>query len=477
MERLLRKKISWKIFLLGLIGVSGVHGSGSISARPALQEKRLHQFSREEQSALFIETMKLISEHHPEEIKPEILFKGALKGLLNMADAHSDFYDPDEYRDLCEHTKGEFGGLGMEVSKDKDGIPLIIAPIDDTPAALSGIKAGDLILAINGTPTQGMSLSESVKKMRGAPGTKVVLLIKRENSKPFSLTVRRAIISIKSVKWRIDGDVGYLRISTFDEKTTELLIHAIKEIQKTLGNRQKGWVVDVRNNPGGLLDQAISVVNCFVGEGIIVSTKGRRPESNSVSMAIPGKVIVGSLPVVLLINEGSASASEIMAGALQDHGKALLLGKPTFGKGSVQRVIPLSDGKDGGIKLTIARFYTPLGHPIQGHGIKPDVWIEPRVLAEAQAPIFELREKDLAGSLAAEKQAPELDAKSTKGAIATPSQLAKKTEDNTEADFQLQRALDTVRALYVFFYKSKHKPTVPGNVELPTKQLLFRMGK
>jgi len=278
----------------------------------------------------------------------------------------------------------------------------------------------------------------------------------------------RQIIVVQSVKWRTEGNVGYIRLSTFDEKTTDLMEKAVTDIKKTLGSKLNGYVIDLRDNPGGLLDQAISVVNLFLDKGVIVSTKGRKPEHSSVANAIPGNAIIKDIPVVVLINEGSASASEIMAGALQDHKKALIMGESSFGKGSVQTLFPLSNGKNGGVKLTVARFYTPLGHPIQGHGIKPDVFVEQIKSASIEKSKINIREKDLPRSLSAEKvEGEEPQGKSQPPANTIPPapeapQEAPRPADAEQKegvikDYQLLRALDTVKALHTFYFQKPQK--------------------
>lgn len=439
-----------KIIVWGLLIAIGHSGAARVAT---LREERWDKLSSEKSADLILEVIKYFEESYvdPKKTGRKELLQRALNGILS-ADPHSCYFKPEEYQTLCDHTRGEFGGLGMEVTWDNGAIK-VVAPIDDTPAARAGLKAKDLIIAIDGTPVIGMSsVTEAVGKMRGKPGTSVKLLIKREGVKtPFLVTLVRQIIAIKSVKWRTEGDIGYIRISTFDEKVTDLLEKAIRELRSSIGKSFKGFVIDLRDNPGGLLDQAISVANLFIDRGLIVSTKGRRPEHDSVTKAIPGNAIVGEVPVVVLINEGSASASEIVAGALQDHKKALIVGETSFGKGSVQNLLPLSGGENGAIKLTVARFYTPSGHAIQGKGIEPDVVIRPMSVVEAQTP-FQIREKDLMGSLSSEEKKQQMESTSVKSetAPAESSETAPSSAKPVE-DYQLARALEIVKALSVFF--------------------------
>jgi carboxyl-terminal processing protease len=466
-----------RLFSLFLFSFSGLN-SASHAHNPLRLEgtDTFDTLNREKAAMVFLEIMDRIIEKHVDKVDIKKLVQGALDGMLSRVDSHSGYFDPEEFQKLCEHTKGEFGGLGMEVTSENNLIK-IISPIDDTPAAKGGLKAGDLIVAIDNTPVSGLTLYEAVNRMRGKPGTSVKLLIKRDGEKnPLTFDLLRQIIAIQSVKWRAEGDVGYIRVSTFDEKTTELMEKAVTDLKKTLGSKLNGYVIDIRDNPGGLLDQAISVVNLFIDKGVIVSTKGRRPEHSSVASAIPGNAIIKDIPVVVLINEGSASASEIMAGALQDHKKALIMGEPSFGKGSVQTLFPLSNGKNGGVKLTIARFYTPLGNPIQGHGIKPDVVVEQLKNATIEKPKVNIREKDLARSLSAEKvetdpkeipvnekglkgkEQPALpNAPAPAGEKKEPNVLESNDKEEVIKDYQLLRAIDTVKALYNFYFQRPQK--------------------
>jgi carboxyl-terminal processing protease len=291
-------------------------------------------------------------------------------------------------------NRGEFGGLGIEVTME-NGLVKVVSPIDDTPAARAGLRPNDLIIQLDGEQVQGLSLQEAVERMRGPINSQIKLTIRRGTGEPFDVTLTRARIIIQSVRSRVEGDFGYVRITSFTEQTDVGLRNAIQRIRDQLGDRFKGLVLDLRNNPGGLLDQAIAVSDAFLERGEIVSTRGRRPEDAQRYNARPGDLISG-LPLVVLINGGSASASEIVAGALQDHHRAIILGTRSFGKGSVQTIMPL--GNQGAIRLTTARYFTPSGRSIQGLGIDPDIVVEQARLTAIDQPRMR-READLRGAL------------------------------------------------------------------------------
>ena len=299
------------------------------------------------------------------------LVEAAINGMLTSLDPHSSYMDAKAYRDMQVQTRGEFGGLGIEVSQE-DGVIKVVTPIDDTPASKAGILSGDLITAIDGDPVSGMTLNQAVDKMRGAVGTSVTLKIVRGKNKDGSdYKLSRAVITIKSVKFEQKDDVGYIRITQFNEQTFDGLKQAMAKFSADIPNDKfKGYVVDLRNNPGGLLDQSIEVSNAFIDHGEIVSTRGRNADETQRYNARPGYDLSHGKPVVVLINGGSASASEIVAGALQDHKRATILGTRSFGKGSVQTIIPL--GQNGALRLTTARYYTPSGRSIQAKGIEPE---------------------------------------------------------------------------------------------------------
>ncbi|MEI6729956.1 MAG: S41 family peptidase, partial [Pseudomonadota bacterium] len=321
---------------------------------------------------LFGDVFQRVRSDYVEEVKDTDLIEAAINGMLSSLDPHSSYLSDKNYKEMQIQTKGEFGGLGIEVTMD-NGLVKVVTPIDDTPAFKAGVHAGDYISAINDEPIMGMTLSDAVDKMRGAPDTKIKIMILREGEKePIEMTITRAIIKVKSVRSRSEGGVAYLRITQFDEKTIDLLKDAWEKEKKAIGE-VKGIVLDLRNNPGGLLDQAVAVSDAFLDDGEIVSTRGRDAENNKHYMA-HGNNMAKDIPIVVLINNGSASASEIVAGALQDHKRAVVMGVKSFGKGSVQTVIPLPG--HGAMKLTTARYYTPSGRSIQAKGIVPDIIVE-----------------------------------------------------------------------------------------------------
>ncbi|MEP3046812.1 MAG: S41 family peptidase [Roseibium sp.] len=299
------------------------------------------------------------------------LIENAINGMLTSLDPHSSYMSPKSFRDMQVQTRGEFGGLGIEVTME-DGLVKVVSPIDDTPAAKAGVLAGDLIVAIDGEQVQGLTLNQAVEKMRGKVKTDIVVTIRREGrAEPLEITITRDIIRIRSVRWREEDDVGYVRVTQFNEQTFDGLKKGLEETADKIGDdKLKGFVIDLRNNPGGLLDQAIAVSDAFLDRGEIVSTRGREADETQRYNARSGDLTDGK-PVIILVNGGSASASEIVAGALQDHRRATILGTRSFGKGSVQTIIPL--GANGAIRLTTARYYTPSGTSIQAKGIVPDI--------------------------------------------------------------------------------------------------------
>ena len=319
---------------------------------------------------LFAEAFERVRSDYVEEVGDERLVEAAINGMLSSLDAHSSYLDAKSFKDMQVQTRGEFGGLGIEVTME-NGLVKVVSPIDDTPAAKAGLKPNDLITALDGESIVGLTLPEAVEKMRGPVNSTIKLTIRREGRDPFDVVLTRAVVKIQSVKSHLEGDnIGYIRITSFSEQTDTGLENAIKNLKQQAGNKLIGYVIDLRNDPGGLLDQAIAVSDAFLERGEIVSTRGRRADDAQRYNAKPGD-IAGSLPMVVLINGGSASASEIVAGALQDHKRATLLGTRSFGKGSVQTIIPV--GNDAAIRLTTARYYTPSGRSIQAKGIEPDI--------------------------------------------------------------------------------------------------------
>ena len=349
---------------------------------------------------LFGDVLERIRADYVEEVDDPELIEAAITGMLRSLDPHSSYMSPRAYRDMREQIKGEFGGLGIEVTME-NGLVKVVSPIDDTPAARAGMKAGDYITQLDDTPVMGLTLSEAVKKMRGPVNSEIRLLVARQGvEKPFEVKIIRDVIRVQSVRSRLEGDMVYLRITSFTEQTDSGLEKAMVRRKAELGNKFKGVVLDLRNNPGGALDQAIAVSDAFLDKGEIVSTRGRRPEETHRYNAKVGDLAQG-LPVAVLINSGSASASEIVAGALQDHHRALVIGTKSFGKGSVQSIIPLQG--HGAIRLTTARYYTPSGTSIQAKGIEPDITVE-QVRVERAKNNQRRSEADLPKHLKAEKK-------------------------------------------------------------------------
>ncbi len=323
--------------------------------------------------SLFGDVFERVRAEYVDPIGDRDLVENAINGMLTGLDPHSNYMNAKAFRDMQVQTRGEFGGLGIEVTQD-NGFIKVISPIDDTPAARAGVKAGDLILDLDGQTVQGLTLNDAVDKMRGAPNSTIKLTIKRDGvDKPIELSMQREVIHIQVVRSHLEGDIGYVRLTQFNEETDAGLRKAVQALRQQAGSNLKGFVLDLRNNPGGLLDQAVAVSDDFLDQGEIVSTRARHADDSQRWDAKPGDITT-DLPLVVLINGGSASASEIVAGALQDHHRAILVGTRSFGKGSVQTVIPLPG--NGAMRLTTARYYTPSGRSIQGLGITPDVAVE-----------------------------------------------------------------------------------------------------
>jgi carboxyl-terminal processing protease len=404
------------------------------------------------QLELFGDVFEKVQSDYVEEEDHADLIEAAINGMLNSLDPHSKYLNPKNLKEMRVQTRGEFGGLGIEVTMEK-GFVKVIAPIDDTPAYRAGVKAGDFITHLDGEPILGMSLSEAVDLMRGLINTKIILTIQRPGSDAaFDLTIVRDKIKIGSVKTRLEGtDIAYVRITSFSERTTDDLKKSLSLIQQSQGELLLGLVLDLRNNPGGLLDQAISVADSFLDKGEIVSTRGRRSDSIQRFNAREGDLSNG-LPIVVLINGGSASASEIVAGAIQDHKRGVILGTRSFGKGSVQTIIPLKE--EGAIRLTTARYFTPSGKSIQAKGIDPDIIVEPariEKLSEASQ-----RESDLRGSLEAIKTIP-IDEEKTKVTDDEEIRTSKINNQNIKAeDYQLLRALDLLRGFKLLSATNKY---------------------
>jgi carboxyl-terminal processing protease len=351
---------------------------------------------------LFGDVFERVRADYVEKPDDSKLIESAINGMLAGLDPHSSYMEPKSFRDMQIQTRGEFGGLGIEVTME-DGLIKVVAPIDDTPAAKAGVMANDIITKLDEEQVQGLTLNQAVEKMRGPVNTKIKLTIVRKGQdKPVEVSITRDIIRVRAVRSRPEDDVGYIRVTQFNEQTTENLKKAITDLQNQVpAEKLKGFVIDLRNNPGGLLDQAISVSDAFLERGEIVSTRGRNAEETQRFSARPGDLIKGK-PVIVLINGGSASASEIVAGALQDHKRATLIGTRSFGKGSVQTIIPLGAG-NGALRLTTARYFTPSGKSIQAKGITPDIEVLQDVPDELKARTVDTKgESALRGHLKAE---------------------------------------------------------------------------
>ncbi|MFN3076969.1 MAG: S41 family peptidase [Alphaproteobacteria bacterium] len=429
---------------------------------------------------LFGDVFERARRDYVDEVSDETLIENAVNGMLSSLDPHSGYLNPKSYKEMQVQTEGEFGGLGIEVTLE-NGWVKVVSPIDDTPASRAGIRPGDFITHIDGQAVLGLTLNEAVEKMRGPANSDIRLTVRRESKSPFELTLTRAVVKIQSVRSRIEKGVGYIRITQFNQRTESGLNNALKEIKAQEGDKLQGVVLDLRNNPGGLLDQAIAVANAFLDHGEIVSTRSRRPEDIQRYNARKGDQI-RNLPIVVLINDGSASAAEIVAGALQDHHRAILVGTRSFGKGSVQTIIPLPSR--GAMRLTTARYYTPSGRSIQGVGIEPDIVIEqaklevipgsshPRSEAELRHALSnpttgatdaarearekererarEAREKELKEKELKEKELKEKDGKDGKDKPSVMDSLEGGPKLGSADDYQLARAFDILRSLSLY---------------------------
>jgi len=388
------------------------------------------------QLELFADVLARVESDYVTEIDEAHVMEAAIQGMLGSLDPHSSYMNAEEFRDMQVQTRGEYGGLGIEVTME-DGIVRVVSPIDETPASRAGIQAGDYLTAINGQSIVGLTLNEAVSQMRGEVGTTIEVTVAREGSEPFDVSLTRQIISVRSVTSRMEGpDVGIIRISTFNERTGDLLDQAVRDVRRQAGGRLRGVVLDLRNNPGGLLDQAIEVSDDFLDGGEVVSTRGRRPEDVQRYNARRGDILEG-VPIVVLINGGSASASEIVAGALQDRNRALVVGTTSFGKGSVQTVIPLQGGRDGALRLTTARYYTPAGRSIQGAGIEPDMEVAQRRVDPERLRRLGISEADLPRAL-------EKDGGTQRRGPHIPADQPPENWDAAQ-DYQMNRALEFLR--------------------------------
>ncbi len=381
---------------------------------------------------LFGEVYERVRSEYVEKVSDKDLIEAAINGMLQSLDPHSSYLNADSFTEMKIQTKGEFGGLGIEVTME-NGLVKVVSPIDDTPAAKAGLQSGDYISHIDEEAVMGLSLSEAVDKMRGPVNTELKITVIREGQEAFDLKLKRAIIKVTSIKAKNEEDVAYIRITSFTQKTFKNLIKEYNKLNLEMKDNLKGLVLDLRNNPGGLLDQAVSVSDAFLERGEIVSTRGRDNKGEQRYNASKGDITNG-LPIVVLINGGSASASEIVAGALQDHKRGILMGTQTFGKGSVQTIIPVTS--KGAVRLTTARYFTPSGNSIQAKGISPDIYV-PQSKLEILENNNSRREADLRGALDSENK-PE------------KNKSISNDEDNKFNDYQLDRAIELIRSINVY---------------------------
>ena len=423
------------LILIGLIaGVSVSIGGGVFAERQGKSTAGLPV----EELRTFSDVFGRIKNDYVEDVEDSEMLNNAIRGMLSGLDPHSSYLDHEQFKELQVGTSGEFGGLGIEVGME-DGFVKVIAPIDDTPAQRAGIEAGDLIIRLDDTPVKGLTLNDAVKIMRGKPGTMLRLTVVREGvDQPLKIDIKRDIIKVKSVKSRmLEDGFGYVRISQFQSKTAENMVDAIEDLKKEAGGALKGMVLDLRNNPGGVLNGAVAVSDAFLKKGLIVYTEGRVSDSKLRFNATPDDIL-DTAPLVVLVNQGSASASEIVSGALQDHHRAIVVGTPTFGKGSVQTILPLSNGT--AVKLTTARYYTPSGRSIQAEGIKPDIELDQVRVSAVERTIDPIKEADLSGHLSNGNR------KKTKKRLKEEEEEEKSL---AETDYQLYEALNLLKGLAI----------------------------
>ena len=383
---------------------------------------------------LFGEVYERVRSEYVEKVSDKDLIEAAINGMLQSLDPHSSYLNADSFTEMKIQTKGEFCGLGIEVTME-NGLVKVVSPIDDTPAAKAGLQSGDYISHIDEEPVMGLTLSEAVDKMRGPINTNLKITIIREGKEAFDLNLKRAIIKVTSIKAKKEQDVAYIRITSFTQKTFKNLVKEYNKLNSEMKGNLKGLVLDLRNNPGGLLDQAVSVSDAFLERGEIVSTRGRDNKGEQRYNASKGDITNG-LPIVVLINGGSASASEIVAGALQDHKRGILMGTQTFGKGSVQTIIPVTS--KGAVRLTTARYFTPSGNSIQAKGISPDIYV-PQSKLEILENNNSRREADLRGALDNENNQEN-----------NKDNIGSNDEENTVNDYQLNRAIELIRSINVY---------------------------
>ena len=388
----------------------------------------------------FVEILNRVKQGYVEDVSDQALLENSIRGMLDGLDPHSAYLNAEEFKEISISTSGKFGGLGIEVQM-ANGFVKVVAPIDDTPASKANIQAGDLIIRIDDQAVKGMSLMDAVKAMRGDAGSDVTLTLLREGrDEPFKVTLKRAVIRVESVKSRmLDRGYGYVRITQFSSQTGDSLKREISDLKDEAEGPLRGIVLDLRNNPGGVLNSAVDVADTFINAGDIVSIRGRAPNTDQQFAATPGDMLDGA-PIVVLVNEGSASASEIVAGALQDDNRAVIMGNRTFGKGSVQTIVPLANG--AALKLTTARYYTPSGRSIQAEGIEPDVGIQNvNVTAAESSSVTPFSEADLAGALSNDTR----DNQRVPG----PSNDATGSGDLAQTDYPLYEALNLLKGLHI----------------------------
>jgi carboxyl-terminal processing protease len=437
----------WALLVLAVLAAGSTMVSLARSQSASASNSEIYR-----QLDLFGEVLERVRSDYVEKPDDSKLIEAAINGMLSALDPHSAYLNPKHFRDMQVQTRGEFGGLGIEVTME-NGVVKVVSPIEDTPAAKAGIMSGDLITALDKEQIQGLTLQEAVEKMRGPVNSPITLTIVRKGVEdPFDVKVTRDVIHINPVKYNAEGDdVGYIRVTTFNEQTSANLQKAIEDLKKQLGPKLKGYVIDLRNNPGGLLDQAISVSDDFLDQGAIVLTRGRNLEETQRSNARPGDLTDGK-QLIVLVNGGSASASEIVAGALQDHHRATILGTRSFGKGSVQTIIPL--GSNGALRLTTARYYTPSGRSIQAKGIEPDVVVAEELPEDLKKKADELStrgEANLRGHLKIEGVAPSEEASEEESG--SSSYVAPEKDKDT----QLNYALDLLRGIKSVDTETKKK--------------------
>ncbi len=438
-------RTSWIVAAAMVIGL-GVGPQSAWAQDGAAADKTENSEATYRLLNLFGDVFERIRSQYVDEPTDEQMVEAAIAGMLTALDPHSSYMNARNYKEMQVNTRGEFGGLGIQVTME-NGIVKVISPIDDTPAYRAGVKSGDYVTHLDGEAIRGLTLSQAVEKMRGKVGSDIKLTIVRQGKEPFDVTITRAVIKITSVRHRLEGDVGYLRITSFSEQTYEGLEKAIGKIKDELGDKLKGYVLDLRNNPGGLLDQAVAVSDAFLDKGEIVSTRSRDPDDTQRFNATKGDLVDGK-PVVVLINGGSASASEIVAGALQDHRRAVVLGTRSFGKGSVQTIIPLQGRR--AMRLTTARYYTPSGDSIQAKGIHPDIEVKPARIEDTDVGPRR-REENLRGALdnGPGQTAPDESAGQEQSESKKPDEN-QQSEAKPLADYQLLRAVDLLRGVALF---------------------------